>query len=287
MLTYGYYPGCTQESGSKEFDISVRLVCERLGIELRELRDWNCCGAVHTSVTDPLLAMTLPARNLALALDQDLTEIVAPCTGCYKNLRSASRAIQADPALRKEVNEALPDCTLEGDVAVKHPLYAMTEDFGLEQLEVTRPLAGLRVACYYGCVLTRPRDEFDSPEKPQAMDRLMRALGAEPVPFPAKMTCCGGAVLLSHTHIANRLTGKVLLTAKEAGADCVVLACPMCHVALDLYQSRVERMLETRLDLPILYFSQLMGLALGVERHLLGFKRHIVSPAPILERLGF
>lgn len=287
MLTYAYYPGCTQESGSKEYDLSVRLVCERLGIELRELGDWNCCGAVHTSVTDPLLAMTLPARNLALAEERGLTEIVAPCSGCYKNLRTASKAIQADPALRQEVNDAIPDHTLEGDVVVKHPLYVIVDDYGLEQLEVTRPLEGLRVACYYGCVLTRPRDEFDSPEKPQAMDRLMRALGAEPVPFPAKTKCCGGAVLLSHTHIAVDLTGKVLLAAKEAGADCVALACPMCHVALDAYQSQVERTLGTRLDLPILYFTQLMALALGVERRRLGFKRHIVSPTPLLERMGF
>ena len=287
METYGYYPGCTQESGSKEYDLSVRIVFEQLGIELQDLEDWNCCGAVHTSITEPLLAMSLPARNLALAEKQELKEVVAPCTGCYKNLRSASKAIQADSALRQEVNEALPDHKLEGDIAVKHPLYVIVNDYGLERLKVIRPLEGLRVACYYGCVLTRPRDEFDSSEKPQAMDRLMRALGAEAVPFSAKMKCCGGAVLLSHAHIAVDLTGKVLLAAKEAGADCVVLACPMCQVALDLYQSRVERASKTQFDLPILYFTQLMALALGVERKQLTLKRHIVSPAPLLDRLGF
>lgn len=287
MLTYAYYPGCTQESGSKEYDISVRLVCEQLGIELQELEDWSCCGAVHTSVTDPLLAMTLPARNLALAEEQGLTEIVTPCSGCYKNFRSASLAIKADPALRQQVNEALPDHKLEGDVTVKHPLYVIVDDYGLERLEVVRPVDGLQVACYYGCVLTRPRDEFDSPEKPQAMDRLMRALGAEPVPFPYKAKCCGGAVLLSHTHVAVDLTAKVLLSAKEAGADCVALGCPMCQVALDLYQSQAEKALGTRLDLPILYFTQLMALALGVERGRLGFRRHVVSPNPLLDRLGF
>jgi len=289
VLTYAYYPGCTQESGSKEYDLSVRAVCARLGIELKEIEDWNCCGAVHTSVTDPLLAMTLPARNLALAEEQGMTEVVTPCSGCYKNLRTASKAIQADPALRQEVNDAIPGHTLKGNVTVKHPLYVIVDDYGLERVEaeVSRPLRGLRVACYYGCQLTRPRDEFDSPEKPQAMDRLMQALGAEPVPYPAKTKCCGGAVLLSHTHIVVNLTGKVLLAAKKAGADCVALACPMCHVALDAYQPRIERALGTQLDLPILYFTQLMGLALGVERHRLGFKRHIVSPATLLERLGF
>lgn len=287
MLTYAYYPGCTQESGSKEYDFSVRLVCERLGIELRDVEDWNCCGAVHTSITDPLLAMTLPARNLALAEEQELMEIVTPCSGCYKNLRTASKAIQAEPAVRQEVNAALPGHTLKGDVTVKHVLYAIVNDHGLEGLEVSRSLNGLRVACYYGCMLTRPRDEFDSPEKPQAMDRLMRALGAEAVPYPAKTKCCGGAVLLSHTHVAVDLTSKVLLAAKEAGADCISLACPMCHVALDAYQSQAEKVLGTRLDLPILYFSQLMALAMGVEKERLGFKRHIVSPTSLLERLGF
>ena len=202
MLTYGYYPGCTQEHGSREFDISTRLVYERLGMELKEIEDWNCCGAVHVAVTDASLAVTLPARNLALAEDQGLTEIVAPCTGCYKNLRTASKAIQADKALREQVNEALPELSLEGDITVKHPLYAITQDYGLDRLEVVRPLEGLKVACYYGCVLTRPRDEFDRAEKPEAMDQLMRALGAEPVAFPAKTKCCGGAVILSHQHVA-------------------------------------------------------------------------------------
>ena len=286
-MTYGYYPGCTQESGSKEYDISVRVVFEKLGIELQDLVDWNCCGAVHTSVTDPLLAMTLPGRNLALAEKQGLKEIIAPCTGCYKNLRSASKAIQADRALRQEVNDALPDHTLEGDVDVKHPLYVLLNDYDLGSMEVVKPLTGLRVACYYGCVLTRPEDKFDSSERPEGMDRLMEALGAEAVPFSAKMKCCGGAILLSHTDVAVDLTGKVLLAAKEAGADCVVLACPMCHVALDLYQSWSEKAVGKQLDLPVLYFTQLMALALGVERQDLALKRHIVSPTPLLERLGF
>lgn len=287
MLTYAYYPGCTQETGSKEYDISVRLVCERLGIELKEPEDWNCCGAVHTAATDPLLGLTLPARNLALAEKQGLKEIVAPCSGCYKNLRSASKAIQADAALRQQVNDAIPDHSLEGNVAVKHPLYVFVNDYGLENLEVTRPLTGLRVACYYGCVLTRPQDEFDRPEKPLAMDRLVEKLGAEAVPFPLKTKCCGGAVLLSHTDTAVGLSAKVLLSAKQAGADCIALGCPMCQVALDLYQGRAERASGTQIDLPILYFSQLMALALGIEREQLAFERHIVSPAPLWDRLGF
>lgn len=285
-LTYAYYPGCSLTTGSKEYDLSLRAVFEKLGIELRELEDWNCCGAVHAPVTDPLLALTLPARNLALAEEQGLTVIVPPCSGCYKIFRTASKALQADPALRQKVNAALPGHTLKGNVTVKHPLYVIVNDYGLERLEVIRPLKGLRVACYYGCWLTRPRDEFDSPENPQAMDRLMRALGAEAIPYSAKTRCCGGAVLLSHEEISIGLTGKLLLAAREEGADCVALACPMCHTALDAYQSQAERKLGTRLELPIFYFTQLLGLALGVDKRKLGLKRHLVSPMPLLEGLG-
>jgi heterodisulfide reductase subunit B len=285
-MTYAYYPGCSLEKGSKEYDLSLRAVCDRLGIDLRELDDWNCCGAVHAPVTDALLALTLPARNLALAEEQGLTVVVPPCSGCYKVLRTASKAIQADHALREQVNAALPGQALTADVEVKHPLYVIVNDYGLEQLEVSRPLKGLKVACYYGCWLTRPRDEFDSPERPQAMDRLMQALGAEPIDYSAKTRCCGGAVLLSHTPVAVDLIGRVLSSAKTAGADCVALACPMCQVALDGYQSRADGKLGTRLDLPILYFTQLMGLALGVDRRSLGLGRLIVSPLPLLERLG-
>ena len=285
-LTYAYYPGCSPEGGSKEYGRSLRLVCERLGIELKEIEDWNCCGAVHAPVTDSLLSLTLPARNLALAEEQGLTVVVPPCSGCYKVLRTASKALQADPALRQKVNAALPGHELEGNVTVKHPLYVIVQDYGLERLSVTRPLKGLKVACYYGCWLVRPRDEFDSSERPQAMDQLMQALGAEPIPYSAKTRCCGGAVLLSHTHVVVDLIGRILLAAKEEGADCVALACPMCQVALDAYQSQAEKKLGRRIDLPILYFTQLMGLALGVDRDSLGLERHIVSPMPLLERMG-
>ena len=149
-----------------------------------------------------------------------------------------------------------------------------------------RSLEGLRVACYYGCWLVRPRDEFDSPERPQSMDRLMQALGADPITYSAKTRCCGGAALLAHTHVVVDLISKVLLAAKEEGADCIALACPMCQVALDAYQSRAEQKLGRQLDIPVLYFTQLMGLALGIDEESLGLSRHIVSPKPLLERLG-
>lgn len=288
-MKYAYYPGCSLLSGAKEYDLSVRAVFTALGIDLEEIDDWNCCGAVHVDVKNPDAAINLPARNLALAQSQGLDRVVAPCSGCYKNLRRASKAVQEDPAELARVNAVLDALTLEGPVEVFHPLYVILQHYGLERVRarVKRPLEGLRVASYYGCMLTRPKDEFDSPEKPRGLDELMGALGAAVVEYPEKAKCCGGALALSHAKVTARLTGKVLSSAKERGADVVALACPMCHTALDAYQGKAARAVGQSLNLPVLYFTQLLGLALGVDAGELGLNRHIVSPARQLARLGF
>ena len=283
-MRYAYYPGCSLHTGAREYDMSWRAVCEALGIELVAMEDWSCCGTVHVTSVDRLLSLALAARNLAIAEEMGL-EIAAPCSGCYKNLRVANEALKTDAELRAKVNACLPR-PFQGSTAVKHPLYIILDDVGLEALaQPARPLNGLRVAPYYGCVLTRPAaaQPVDHPEDPQGLDRLLRTLGAEVVPYyPAKTKCCGGAVLLSHTDVAIELTGKLLKQAKEVGAQCLAVACPMCQMALDAYQSRVERRLGERLDLPILYFTQLMGLALGIDEGRLGLGRLMVSPAKAL-----
>ncbi|HOS79469.1 MAG TPA: CoB--CoM heterodisulfide reductase iron-sulfur subunit B family protein [Anaerolineae bacterium] len=286
-MTYGYYPGCSLLSSAKEYDLSLRLTFARLGIELVEVEDWNCCGAVHGEGQG---VIALPARNLALAEAQGLDTLIAPCSGCYHNLRRASKAVEADKATRQLVNAGLAEgLQLKGNIRVLHPLYVLLQEYGLERIraQVTQPLTGMKVAPYYGCMLTRPRDEFDSPERPAGLDELLMALGAEVVDYPFKAKCCGGAVAISHSAVTAKLTGKVLDSAKEAGAEMVTLACPMCHTALDLYQSKAERAVGHDLDLPVLYFTQLLGLALGIAASQLGFKRHIVSPLPQLARLGF
>jgi heterodisulfide reductase subunit B len=266
-------------STAKEYDISVRAVFARLGIELHEIEDWSCCGAVHADVNNPDATFALPVRNLALAEAGGYDTVVAPCSGCYKNMRRASKAVAADKALRATVNESLgEDLELKGNVTVLHPLYLILREFGLEALQkqVTRPLTGLKVASYYGCMLTRPKDEFDSTERPIGLDQLVKALGAELVEYPFKAKCCGGALALSHTDTTVRLTGDVLASAKGLGADAVTLACPMCHMALDMYQDKAERILGKDLDLPVLFFTQLMGLALGIDPSQLGLKNHMV-----------
>ncbi len=287
---FAYYPGCSLLSSAKEYDISVRATFPLLDVELVELEDWSCCGAVHADVEHADTAVTLPARNLALAEAQGFDKILAPCSGCYRNLRRASLRIAGDGALRKRVNEHLREgLTIAGNVEVLHPVYVILEMLGLDSLlhVVKNPLSGLKVASYYGCMLTRPKDRFDSAERPVGLDNIMQVLGAEVVDYPMKAKCCGGAMAISHANVTARLTGNVLESAKEAGADVVTLACPMCHTALDAYQGKAERAVGRSLNLPVLYFTQLIGLAMGLDASQLGFERHMVSPREQLARLGF
>ncbi len=286
-MKYAYYPGCSLHASAKEYDISWKAVCERLDIELAEMADWNCCGTVHATSVDQLMAMALAARNLTIAEAMGL-EIAVPCNGCYKNLRTTDEALKGNADLRSKINASLQGRSFQGSTVVRHPLYIILEDIGLDRLtDVARPLHELAVAPYYGCVLTRPAaaQPVDDLENPQGLDRLLQALGAQVVPYPAKTKCCGGAVLLSHPDVSLELTGKLLRQAKEAGAECLAVACPMCQMALDAYQSRVERRLGERLDLPVLYFTQLLGLALGIDERGLGLERLVVSPAKVLAQV--
>jgi heterodisulfide reductase subunit B2 len=293
---YAYYPGCSLLSSAKEYDRSVRAVFAHLGIDLVDLEDWSCCGAVHADFHNADAAVLLSARSLAIAEAQGLDRLIAPCSGCYRNLRRAGKKVAASKEARSMVNEHLASTNSSGrdlqyrtDVEVLHPLYVLLEEFGLDQVAeaVARPLEGLRVASYYGCMLTRPKDVFDSAERPVGMDALVEVLGAETVDYPMKAKCCGGAMAISHSDVTARLTGNVLISAQDAGADVVTLACPMCHTALDAYQTKAERALGQALDLPVLYFTQLMGLAFGLNPASLGVERHMVSPVSVLRQVGF
>jgi heterodisulfide reductase subunit B2 len=225
-MKYAYYPGCSLHTGAKEYDQSWQAVCEKLGIELAEMEDWSCCGTVHASSVDRTYGLALSARNLAIAEEMGL-EIAVPCSGCYLNLRVADAALKDNGALRDKVNVGLKERPFRGVTAVKHPVYILLEDIGLEALKgIPKPLEGLKVAPYYGCMLTRPAatPPLDDPEDPQGLDRILQALGANVVPYPAKTKCCGGAVLLSHTDVSLGLTAKLLQQAKEAGAECLAVA---------------------------------------------------------------
>ncbi len=280
-MKYTYYPGCTIGTTAVEFGLSTDAVCEALGVELVELEDWNCCGASSAHSLDHELARRLPARNVALAQKEGL-DIVAPCPACYQHVLQADRVLRENAEWRREM-EALLGFTYTGRPRVRHLLEVLTEPEVLEAVRrrVTRPLTGLRVASYYGCVLVRPPEftGWDDPEHPTRMDRLMAALGAEPVEWSYKVDCCGASLSLSRSEVVVRLSSRLAQEAQEAGADVIACACGMCQINLDTRQN-LER------KIPALYFTELMGLAFGLPGVEKWWGKHMVDPRPVLWSAG-
>jgi len=306
-MKYGYYPGCSLERNAAAYDISARAVADFLGFGLDEIDDWNCCGATEYIAINKLAAYALVARNLALAQKQTPSggagnghaaadgraQLVAPCSACFLNLRKADRYLQEDAKLRAATNEALAAGGLHydpGTVFVRHLLDVVVTDIGYDEIKrrVTKPLAGLRVAPYYGCLIVRPRlgGELSDAEYPTELDRLMKALGAEVVDFPLKTHCCGGHMTQISMEVAYELIRRLLQNASDYHADALVTLCPMCQLNLDAYQTRVNQHFGTHFNLPILYFTQMMGLAFGLQPKTLGFGKEIVSAEAALAKIG-
>jgi len=281
--TYAYYPGCTLRSSAKEYDISARLVCQKLGIELRELEDWACCGASSAHTTSELLSIALPARELQAAEQVGLPLAVA-CAMCFSRLKHAAHDL-ADEAKLAQVSGILGK-ELRNSTQVVHLLQVIGGC--INTVPLTRRLSGLKVACYYGCLLVRPREvmNFDDEENPQMMDRLIETLGAEAIDWDLKVACCGASLPLTRRDIVLKLSHRLLSQARQLGADCVAVACPMCHSNLDAYQKEMETEYGERLGLPILYFTQLVGLALGFSPKQLHMDRHFTDPMPMLRDKG-
>ena len=279
-MKYSYYPGCAQHGTAVDYRSSVEAVFGRLGIELEEVKNWNCCGALH--VPDRTVKTGLSARTLASAKGLDMA---TPCNLCYSNLMRAQTALQ-DSALRTRVNEALIE-KYDGNTKPKHLLEVIVKDLGLPKLaeQVKKPLK-IKAVPYYGCLLTRPENNFDSPENPKSLDNLILSLGAEPVKYYYKTKCCGGPILITDEDLALNLAKELLVMAKETGADCIVVTCPMCHLQLDAKQKAVESKFNTRIDLPIIYFTQLMGLAMGLDPKELGLSRHLVPTDKLIAKIG-
>ena len=280
-MRYAYYPGCTIGTTAVEFGLSTDAVCEALGVELVEIEDWNCCGASSAHNLDHELSLRLPGRNVALAQGAAL-DIVAPCPACYQNTLAADLRFREDEAWRREM-EAMLGFSYTGEARTRHLLEVLTEPEALDAIRgrVTRPLEGLRVAPYYGCVLVRPPEitGWDDPEHPMRMDRLLAALGAEPVDWSYKVDCCGASMTLSRSEIVIMLSTRLSEAAREAGADIVSAACGICQINLDTRQKSDDKV-------PALYFTELMGLAFdlpGVEKWL---GKHTVDPRPLLRGRG-
>jgi heterodisulfide reductase subunit B len=289
MKYYTYFPGCScsSEGGAKAYDWSMQAVSKVLDFELIELDDWNCCGSTPSGSVDELGAFCLAARDLALAEKSGL-DMVTPCSACYVIFNRTNTYLKQYPHLQAKVDEALVagDLKYNGTIRVRHTLDILTTDIGYDAIrsKVKKPLAGLKVAPYYGCQVVRPGFGFDHPENPQSLDKLITSLGAAPTPFPLKTRCCGGSLIISEEAIALDLTRRLLESAASHGAECLVTVCPLCQTNLDVYQSRVNKKFKTDYKMPVLFFTQLMGIAFDIELKSLGLNTNVVSPDSVLER---
>jgi heterodisulfide reductase subunit B2 len=289
-MRYAYYPGCSLERSAAAYNTSTHRIAEILGIELEEIDDWNCCGATEYFSIDAIPAYSLIARNLAL-VKPDLHEVVAPCSLCYVNLRKTDKYMGKYPKLAEQVNQALGAGGLAykpGSVRIRHILDIVVNDVGYEAVKsrVVTPLTGLRIAPYYGCLIVRPDDGFDNPEYPTSLDKLMGSLGAEVIDFPLKAQCCGGHMTQISDKVAYEMIRRILQNASQYKADVIVTLCPMCQLNLDAYQNNVNRQYGTDFNIPILYFTQVLGLALGLEQNQLGFGSEIIPARLMLAKIG-
>jgi len=283
-VKYAYYPGCSLESTAWDFDRSTRAVCRALGIKLEEIPDWVCCGSTPAHATNVLLSVALPVVNLQKAQAMGAAVMTA-CASCYSRLRTANHKVRNEPDQRAQV-ERITEAAYDGGVAVHHVLDVLLNHLGPEEIrhKVTRRLTGLRAASYYGCLLSRPPEivAFDNPEHPTCMDDLVAAVGAEPVEWPYKTECCGAGLSMTRSEVVARLSHKLLSMAHRAGARCIVVACPLCQVNLDLRQADAKKAHGDLPDMPILYITQLLGLALGLSPDELGLSALTVSADALL-----
>ena len=297
-MKYGYYPGCSLEKNASAYHQSAMAVASPLGVEFNEIEDWNCCGATEYIAINLIPAYALVGRNLALAANQEKingggNQLVAPCSACFLNLKKADHYMAESSDLSAVVNEALAAGGLNynpGDVEVRHLLDIFVNDVGLEAIQekVVKPLYNLRIAPYYGCLIVRPcsMESFDDPEYPTTMDEMMKVLGATVVDFPLKAHCCGGHMTQISEDVALELIGRLLKNAADYEADAIVTLCPMCQLNLDAYQENVNRKFGTNYQIPILYFTQILGLAMGMNPVDLGFGKEFIDAGPALKKIG-
>jgi len=280
----GYFPGCSLHATAREFGESLAAIAPRLDLELAELEDWSCCGATSAHVSQHLLSVALPARSLALAEEQGHSQLMAPCAACYSRLATARHELAEHAALAARVRQVLGKPDFENSVRVLSGVELLRGLSDKVQAEAKGALAGLKVACYYGCLLLRPPAVTggDDAEAPTAMEAVVSATGATPVAWNRRLECCGGGLSIARTGSVIRLGRAILEDAQAAGAQAVVVACPMCHSNLDMRQQAMRR---TGAPLPILFLTQLVGLAFRIPAPDLGLSRHFVSTHPLTGHL--
>lgn len=282
LTEYSYYPGCSLHSTAKEFNASVQSVMRALDVSLVELTDWNCCSAASATTLNHALSLALPGRNLAIAQERG-RDMVIPCTGCYNRHKTTERELQKQSQNARLIEEAV-GFKYTGGFTVRPLLDVVGNLIGLEKVRqsVKKPLSGLKVVGYYGCMLLRPSEvvQFENPENPTLLNGLLEILGADVQPWSYAADCCGGDQTLVKPEIAEHLVNRLVARAREAGAQAIVTVCPLCQMSLEMRQTAPGE------KMPLFYFTELMGLAFGLSETLSWWKKHLISPVNLLQSLG-
>ena len=287
-MNFVYYPGCSARGSSKDYELSTQAVCKALDINLVDIPDWNCCGSTPAHAVDTELSAALCVRNLDIAAQQEAELVLTPCPSCLSNLKLASKRME-DPAFRVRVDELLDGPSAKTFPPVTSVMQGIAENFDMEAIaaRVRKSLKGLRLAAYYGCLMSRPAEimNFGDPENPTLMESMLAACGAEMVDFPLKTACCGASFGIPERPMTAKNSGRILELATRIGADAVVVACPLCQMNLDLRQPQASKEMGTSFNLPVLYFTQMMGIAFGLDHKDLGLGKLRVSADGLIRKL--
>ena len=286
-MKYSYYPGCTYHSTGQEYDKSLKAVCSVLDIELKDIDNWVCCGSSSAHTTSKLLSFSLPAQNISEVEKEGLREMVVPCVGCYSRFKRAVYEVGNNPALLKDVSEVI-EYDFKNTVKILNPLEIFEN--GIEEKikdVVKKDLSAIKMVCYYGCVLTRPPKimQFDEFEYPESMDEILKNAGVDVLDWSYKTDCCGVSLALTKSDIVLRLVNDILGNASDVGADAIAVLCPLCHANLDTRQEEVNSKYNKKYDLPILYFTQVLGLAFGLDPKGLGLDKHFIGTDSLLKKI--
>ncbi len=279
-----YYPGCSLQGTARDYAESILGICASLDIQLAEIPDWNCCGATAAHSIDHRASIELAGRTLNLAAKLPHADMLVPCPMCFNRLKTAAKTLLGDNSKRYgiKLEGPLPQIRDLADFMATEKMLAATAK------QVKKPLAGLKVVCYYGCMASRPPEITGAKdfEDPQALDRIVENLGATPIPWPFKTDCCGASQVLSRLDIVSQLVGKLYDMAQRVGAQAIVVSCQMCQANLDMYQQKIEADWGRRFSLPVYYFTELIGLACNVKGVKDWMSRHITDPFSLLQELN-
>ncbi len=289
-MEIAYYPGCSLHASSELYDIQCKLVFNKLGIELREIEDWNCCGATGASKTNEFLSIALPARNLGLADATGLSEIVIPCSSCYSRTLVSQKVLATDAALKESINAELGH-KIEGKIKVSSILEVLRPkvDSGEIAGKAVKKLTGLKPACYYGCLMTRFPVDIDVPdnvENPQGMELVCKAIGAEPIDWSYKTDCCGASGAYNDAEQSQLLMSRIFKDAIARGANCLVTTCPLCQMNVDSYQDEVGKKYGIEKRLPVYYITELIGVSMGIDPVAMQVNAHFVDAMGLLKELN-